>query len=65
MGIVSLLVIFQMNLDVKLYKAGIIFTKNIVAQNYNEAKLKALKDYPNSRVIAINGDWSNIVSKSQ
>ena len=42
-----------MNLEVTLYISGKIFYENVIARDYNDAKLTALSRNPTARVISI------------
>jgi len=43
-----------MKCEVKLYVAGTVFTENVLARDYKEAREVALARNPNARVISCN-----------
>ena len=43
-----------MKMEVKLYVVGTVFTEQVIARNYDEAKKVALARNPNATVIGVN-----------
>jgi|TARA_B100001142_G_C14287469_1_gene637558 hypothetical protein len=43
-----------MKMEVKLYVAGTVFTEQVIARDYKEAKEVALARNPNATVIGVN-----------
>jgi hypothetical protein len=43
-----------MKMEVKLYVAGTVFTEQVIARSYDEAKEVALARNPNATVIGVN-----------
>jgi hypothetical protein len=43
--------------EVKLYVAGQVFSEEVRARNYNEAKQVALARNPNAKVISVNAKF--------
>tara|TARA_R100000742_G_C4272840_1_gene92174 strand:+ start:1104 stop:1244 length:141 start_codon:yes stop_codon:yes gene_type:complete len=46
-----------MKCEVKLYVAGTVFTEEVNARNYDEARKVALARNPNARVIGVNAKF--------
>tara|TARA_Y100001958_G_C20635262_1_gene170405 strand:- start:229 stop:369 length:141 start_codon:yes stop_codon:yes gene_type:complete len=46
-----------MRVEVKLFVAGKVFTEEVNAVNYNDAKQVALARNPNARVIGVNAKF--------
>lgn len=46
-----------MKCEVKLYVAGTVFTEEVNARNYDEARQVALARNPNARVIGVNAKF--------
>ena len=46
-----------MRCEVKLYVAGTIFTEEVVAANYDDARRVALARNPNAKVISVNANF--------
>ena len=46
-----------MRVEVKLFVAGKVFTEEVNAVNYNDAKQVALARNPNARVIGVNATF--------
>ena len=44
----------HMKVEVKLYVAGTVFTEQVIATNYQEAREVALARNPNAKVISVN-----------
>lgn len=42
-----------MKMEVKLYVAGTVFTEQVIARNYDEAKKVALARNPNATVVGV------------
>ena len=40
--------------QVKLFVAGSVFTEDVIARNYDEARQVALARNPNARVVSVN-----------
>ena len=43
-----------MKCEVKLFKAGTVFTEEVIAKDYQDAKEVALARNPNARVVGVN-----------
>ena len=43
-----------MKCEVKLFKAGTIFTEEVIAKDYQDARQVALARNPNARVVGVN-----------
>ena len=43
--------------QVKLFVAGTVFTEDVVARNYDEARQVALARNPNARVVSVNAKF--------
>jgi len=48
-----------MKCEVKLYVAGKVFTEQVYAVNYQEAREVALARNPNARVISVNATFKD------
>ena len=46
-----------MKCEVKLYVAGTVFTEQVNARNYDEARQVALARNPNARVLGVNAKF--------
>ena len=46
-----------MKCEVKLFVAGTVFTEQVNARNYDEARQVALARYPNARVLGVNAKF--------
>ena len=46
-----------MRVEVKLFVAGKVFTEEVNAVNYNDARQVALARNPNARVIGVNAEF--------
>ena len=46
-----------MKCEVKLYVAGSVFTEQVHARNYDEAREVALARNPNARVVSVNAKF--------
>tara|TARA_B100000287_G_C20022315_1_gene539006 strand:- start:236 stop:376 length:141 start_codon:yes stop_codon:yes gene_type:complete len=46
-----------MKIQVKLYVAGQVFTEEVHARNYDEARQVALARNPNARVVSVTGKF--------
>ena len=43
--------------QVKLFVAGSVFTEDVIARNYDEARQVALARNPNARVVSVNAKF--------
>jgi len=43
-----------MKCEVKLFKAGTVFTEEVIARNYNDARQVALARNPGAKVVHVN-----------
>ena len=43
--------------QVKLFVAGTVFTEDVIARNYDEARQVALARNPNARVVSVNAKF--------
>ena len=43
-----------MKCEVKLFKAGTVFTEEVIAKDYQDARQVALARNPNARVVGVN-----------
>ena len=46
-----------MKCEVKLYVAGHVFTEQVIARNYEEAREVALARNPNAKVVGVNAKF--------
>ena len=46
-----------MKCEVKLFVAGTVFTEQVIARNYDEARQVALARNPNARVLGVNAKF--------
>ena len=43
-----------MKCEIKLFKAGTVFTEEVIAKDYQDARQVALARNPNARVVGVN-----------
>jgi hypothetical protein len=43
-----------MKCEVKLYKAGTVFTEEVIARNYQDAREVALARNPGAKIVSVN-----------